>query len=112
MDDAKTPTEKLYRNMALAIARQVDHEIRMALNEVMGHKDWKFEDLTPRCAKVTIGDHETFVFDGVPLICFGPPEFVREDVDGKTCLRVVRTVERFWEALEEVEPGNAGQRAH
>jgi len=109
---APTPIEKLYRNMALAIARQVDQEIRMALNEVMGTEDWKFEDLTPRCAKVTVGDNETFIFDGVPLICFGPPEFVREDVEGKTGLRVVRSINRLWEALEEVEPGNTGQQLH
>ena len=107
-----SPTEKLYRNMALAIARQVEAEIKLALNEVMGTEDWKFEDLVPRCTKVTVEDHETFIFDGVPLICFGPPEFVREDVEGKPCLRVVRSIERLWEALEEVEPGNTGQQLH
>jgi hypothetical protein len=96
-----TPTQKLHHNMALAIARQVDAEIRLALNEVMGTEDWKFEQLLPRCAKVEVDGNETFVLDGVALVTFGPPDFERTTEDGKPCLRVVRNIERHWEGLEE-----------
>lgn len=98
-----TPIEKLHHNVALAIARQVDAEIKLALNEVMGTEDWKFADLVPRCGKVEVDGVESFLFDGVVLIKFGPPDIERVTENGQPFLRVVRTIERCWQDLEEVE---------
>lgn len=67
-------TATTHDKLATAMATQTDALLAAAITKVLGHSDWKPEDLRGRltAAKHSGTGNETWCLDAKPLMVFGP----------------------------------------